>query len=65
MNKRILFIGNSLTYENDLPGMVQRTARSAGASIGARRRTARVRPACRERRLGSPSGSRTDNSKRR
>ncbi len=27
---RILFIGNSLTYQNDLPGMVCTLARAAG-----------------------------------
>ncbi len=30
---RILFVGNSLTYENDLPGMVCLLARSAGRSV--------------------------------
>jgi hypothetical protein len=29
----ILFIGNSLTYTNDLPGMVEKIARAAGNSI--------------------------------
>lgn len=30
---RILFVGNSLTYENDLPGMVCQLARSVGRQI--------------------------------
>jgi hypothetical protein len=30
---RILFIGNSLTYENDLPGMVCQLARSVGRKL--------------------------------
>ncbi len=30
---RILFIGNSLTYQNDLPGMVAQLAKSAGRAI--------------------------------
>lgn len=30
---RVLFIGNSLTYTNDLPGMLSRVARAAGDSI--------------------------------
>jgi hypothetical protein len=30
---RVLFIGNSLTYTNDLPGMVERVAAAAGESI--------------------------------
>ena len=29
-NRRVLFVGNSLTYSNDLPAMVQSLARSAG-----------------------------------
>lgn len=29
-NRRVLFVGNSLTYYNDLPGMVQTLARAAG-----------------------------------
>ncbi len=29
-NRRVLFVGNSLTYYNDLPAMVQSLARSAG-----------------------------------
>lgn len=29
-NRRVLFVGNSLTYSNDLPGMVQTLARTAG-----------------------------------
>jgi hypothetical protein len=29
-NRRVLFVGNSLTYYNDLPAMVQALARSAG-----------------------------------
>jgi len=31
--ERILFIGNSLTYENDLPGMVCQLARSRGRKL--------------------------------
>lgn len=31
--ERILFIGNSLTYENDLPGMVCQLARSVGRKL--------------------------------
>lgn len=29
-DRRVLFVGNSLTYSNDLPGMVQTLARAAG-----------------------------------
>lgn len=32
----VLFIGNSLTYTNDLPGLVETVAEAAGRSLGAR-----------------------------